>query len=223
MTFDSSSVFSALPQQITVFSNNRLDAAKQLDKPLTEVLQKPYMSQHLRDDEDVAMSPLILIDCHCYSARRIQSWLTVKSSNSMPPVALYNTRAGSRHESLLEWPCVRGFFYRNSGWHLLAHGLQLLLQGDYWVPRRLLHSFLERNRRNPLHQISTPRLLTERERQILAMLENGATNAAIAEAISLSEHTIKTHLYNVYRKIGVANRVEACNWARQNLKADLLD
>lgn len=117
---------------------------------------------------------------------------------------------------------MRGFFYRDTEQHLLIEGLRALLQGDYWVPRRLLHGYLERNRRNPLYQITTPRLLTDREREILAMLENGATNAAIAEAISLSEHTIKTHLYNVYRKIGVANRVEACNWARQNLKADLL-
>lgn len=221
MTFDSSAL-SSHPAAIAIFSNSQTDASKKFSGPLTEVLGQPYSSHHLNDDEDVALSPLVLIDCHCYSARRIQSWLTVKSADHLPPVGLYNARAGSRHESLLEWPCVRGFFYRNSERRLLVDGLRSLLEGDYWVPRRLLHAYLERNRRNPMYQITTPRLLTDRERQILAMLENGATNAAIAEAISLSEHTIKTHLYNVYRKIGVANRVEACNWARQNLKADLL-
>lgn len=221
MTFDSS-VFSTQPAPITIFSNNLTEALKKFTDPLAEIHDQSCTSRHLNDEENVALSPLVLIDCHCYSARRIQSWLTVKSADNLPPVGLYNARAGSRHESLLEWPCVRGFFYRNSDGPLLADGLRVLLQGDYWVPRRLLHAYLERNRRNPLYQITTPRLLTDRERQILAMLENGATNAAIAEAISLSEHTIKTHLYNVYRKIGVANRVEACNWARQNLKADLL-
>lgn len=223
MTFDSSTFLSTPQQQIAIFSNNHVDAARKFAVPLAEVLGQACMSRHLNDEEDVSLYPLILIDCHDYSARRIQSWLVVKSAGDLPPVALYNTRPGSRHENLLEWPCVRGFFYRHSDLELITDGLRQLLEGDYWVPRRLLHSYLERNRRNPKHQLKAPRLLTERERQILALLENGATNAAIAEAISLSEHTIKTHLYNVYRKIGVANRVEACNWARQNLKADLLE
>lgn len=222
MTLDSS-VFSADPQQIAIFSNNHVDAARKFAVPIAETLGQACISRHLNDEEDVALCPLILIDCHDYSARRIQSWLVVKSASSLPPVALYNARPDSRHENLLEWPCVKGFFYKHSSLELIADGLRQLLQGDYWLPRRLLHAYLERNRRDPKHQLKTPRLLTGRERQILAMLENGATNAAIAEAISLSEHTIKTHLYNVYRKIGVANRVEACNWARQNLKAELLD
>lgn len=223
MTFDSSTIFSSQQQQIAIFSSNQVDAAKKFAVPLAQILGQACASRHLSDEDDVSLAPLVLIDCHVYSARRIQSWLVVKSAGNVPPVALYNTRAGSRHENLLEWPCVRGFFYKNSDMSQFSDGLRLLLNGDYWVPRRLLHSYLERNRRNPKHQIKAPRLLTDRERQILALLENGATNAAIAEAISLSEHTIKTHLYNVYRKIGVANRVEACNWARQNLKADLLD
>jgi len=56
--------------------------------------------------------------------------------------------------------------------------------------------------------------LTKRERQILKLIKDGATNLDIAESLEVSEHTIKSHLYNVYKKIGVRNRLEASNWVR---------
>lgn len=80
-----SSVFAARPAAIAIFSNSQTDALKKFSAPLTEVSGQSCISHHLNDDEDVAQSPLVLVDCHCYSARRIQSWLTVKSSDYLPP------------------------------------------------------------------------------------------------------------------------------------------
>jgi DNA-binding CsgD family transcriptional regulator len=204
-------------QTIAVFTSDRGNAPEDFAEVLSRALDRPCISQHLGDDESIEHRPLILIDCSCYAPNRIQSWLTLKNQCTIPPVALYNTEPASLHESLLEWPCVRGFFYRNTQQAQIVDGLNLLLKGDFWVPRRLLHAYLERNRRAPKHAIKAPELLTRREREILALLENGATNAAMAKAIAVSEHTIKTHLYNIYKKIDVANRIEAINWSRQNI------
>lgn len=160
---------------------------------------------------------LLLIDCRSYTPSKIQNWLNSADKAHLPPVALFNTAHSSAHETLLEWPCVRGFFYRDTKSDQIVEGLRLILEGDFWVPRRLLHAYLERNRRPPTQSIKAATLLTKRERQILKMMENGATNAAMAESMSVSEHTVKTHLYNIYRKIDVGNRIEAINWSRQNL------
>lgn len=209
-------------QAIAVFSNDQGDAPRDFAGMLGESLNRACVTRHLNDDESVEYRSLLLIDCSCYAPNHIQSWLNLKNDDYIPPVALYNTRASSLHESLLEWPCVRGFFYRNTEQPQIIDGLKLLLAGDFWVPRRLLHGFLERNRRAPRHTIKTPDLLTRREREILTLLENGATNAAMAKAMSLSEHTVKTHLYNIYKKLDVANRVEAINWSRQNMLVQAL-
>lgn len=218
MTLQSSTVPSHL-QLIAVFSNDQGNAPETLADIVSKSLDRACVTRHLNDDENVEYRPLILIDCSCYSANRIQTWLTVMNNGRIPPVALYNTEPSSLHESLLEWPCVRGFFYRDMAHPRMVDGLRLLLKGDFWVPRRLLHAYLERNRRPPKHAIKAPELLTRREREILSLLEHGATNAAMARAMSVSEHTIKTHLYNIYKKIDVANRVEAINWSRQNIAA----
>jgi DNA-binding NarL/FixJ family response regulator len=55
--------------------------------------------------------------------------------------------------------------------------------------------------------------LTERERAILSAVASGMTTAAISRDLWVSEHTIKFHLTNIYRKLGVTNRAGAVRYA----------
>ena len=58
--------------------------------------------------------------------------------------------------------------------------------------------------------------LTGRERSILEAVATGMTTAAISRELWISEHTIKFHLTNIYRKLGVANRAGAIRHALQH-------
>jgi DNA-binding NarL/FixJ family response regulator len=51
--------------------------------------------------------------------------------------------------------------------------------------------------------------LSQREREVLALIANGATNRAIAAALFISEATVKTHLLHIYAKLGVQDRAGA--------------
>jgi DNA-binding NarL/FixJ family response regulator len=55
--------------------------------------------------------------------------------------------------------------------------------------------------------------LTGREIEILRLVAEGQTNARIAEQLWVTEQTVKFHLSNTYRKLGVANRTEAAHYA----------
>jgi two-component system, NarL family, response regulator DevR len=55
--------------------------------------------------------------------------------------------------------------------------------------------------------------LTERERNVLQLVARGLSNREIAKELWITEHTVKFHLANVYRKAGVANRANAIHWA----------
>jgi DNA-binding NarL/FixJ family response regulator len=52
-------------------------------------------------------------------------------------------------------------------------------------------------------------VLSEREHEVLRLLASGFTNREIAEQLFLSTDTIKTHLNNIYRKLGVSDRAHA--------------
>ena len=58
--------------------------------------------------------------------------------------------------------------------------------------------------------------LTKREAEILRLVSEGLTNAQLARMLWLSEQTVKFHLSNIYRKLGVANRTEASRWAQRH-------
>jgi NarL family two-component system response regulator LiaR len=58
--------------------------------------------------------------------------------------------------------------------------------------------------------------LTRRERSILAAVASGMTTAAISQDLWISEHTIKFHLTNIYRKLGVSNRAGAVRYALEH-------
>ena len=58
--------------------------------------------------------------------------------------------------------------------------------------------------------------LTEREAEILRFVASGATNAEIARQLWITQQTVKFHVSNVYRKLDVANRTEACHYAHVN-------
>ena len=57
--------------------------------------------------------------------------------------------------------------------------------------------------------------LTRREREILALVSEGHSNAELARMLWVTEQTVKFHLSNVYRKLGVSNRTEASRWAQR--------
>jgi NarL family two-component system response regulator LiaR len=67
--------------------------------------------------------------------------------------------------------------------------------------------------------ISPKSALTSRELEVLLALKNGLTSEEIARELCLSLSTVKTHLRNIYQKLGVRNRVEA---VREGIKRGLI-
>ncbi len=65
--------------------------------------------------------------------------------------------------------------------------------------------------------------LTQRELETLRLVSEGKSNAEVARALWVTEQTVKFHLSNVYRKIGVPNRTAAARWAQAHGLGTQLD
>ena len=65
-----------------------------------------------------------------------------------------------------------------------------------------------------------PEKLSKRQKQLLVMLDRGLSNRDIAEQLQISEHTVKVHLWRLFRRLNVKSRSQASHLART---AGLLD
>ncbi len=68
----------------------------------------------------------------------------------------------------------------------------------------------------PAQQNDVLHKLTRRELEILQLVSGGRSNREVAEILWVADQTVKFHLANVYRKLGVGNRFEAARWARES-------
>jgi len=59
-------------------------------------------------------------------------------------------------------------------------------------------------------------IISEREREVLALVAVGCANKEVARRLEISEKTVKAHLTRIFRRIGVYDRVQAGIWAREN-------
>ena len=69
---------------------------------------------------------------------------------------------------------------------------------------------------NPEH---TPRPLSRREKQIVALISQAKLNKEIAHELQLAEGTIKVYLVHLFRKVGVSNRTQLAVWAMKQEEA----
>jgi DNA-binding NarL/FixJ family response regulator len=58
--------------------------------------------------------------------------------------------------------------------------------------------------------------LSKRQTQLIAMLDKGMSNRDIATDLEISEHTVKVHLWRLFRRLGVKSRTQALHYARTN-------
>jgi DNA-binding NarL/FixJ family response regulator len=111
---------------------------------------------------------------------------------------------------------LKGVFYNNTPLSLLARGVQAILDGELWYSRKTLSQSLQRVR--PVKRRSEPLVdLTYREKQILEEIVSGETNQEIADHLNISVHTVKTHIYNMYKKLNVSNRLQVSHLASEYL------
>lgn len=95
-----------------------------------------------------------------------------------------------------------------------AAGLSLLRESAPFSPQELeqllpLHGLMQMAARQlPAPTVDRLAGLTPREREIALLLQNGACNKTLARELGLGLPTVKTHLINLFRKVGVSNRTE---------------
>jgi DNA-binding NarL/FixJ family response regulator len=132
-------------------------------------------------------------------------------------IALFNLSSGLGIEKQILQKGVHGFFYEHDTEEVFIKGISAIFDAELWIPRKIMAEYIMTKKKTNPFQKKQPVNLTPREIDILSLVASGATNSEIAEELFISPCTVKTHLYNIYRKINVPNRLQATLWAAENL------
>jgi DNA-binding CsgD family transcriptional regulator len=145
-----------------------------------------------------------------------QDLLDIPSVNLLPQVAV-DRLSGLGIEKTALRKGIRGFFYKQDPPELLLKGVSALFNEELWVSREIMTKAILENRDKDIITIKDQTTLTPREIEILSFIATGAKNEHIAEELFISPNTVKTHIYNIFKKINVPNRLQAALWAAKNL------
>ncbi|MEC8444513.1 MAG: response regulator transcription factor [Pseudomonadota bacterium] len=178
-----------------------------------------------RESWDIGDGPVMaLLDCDSAPMDRLlELFDPLHDRDAETILVLYN--APKRHplERLISWPLVRGLIYSGTGDQQVLNAIRRIRKGELWLPRELMAILVDRARERPKRIAGFTGVLTKREKQILRLTATGATNTEVAEALNVSQHTVKTHVYNLFKKIGASNRIQAVNWAKENMHELIAD
>jgi DNA-binding NarL/FixJ family response regulator len=106
-----------------------------------------------------------------------------------------------------------GFILKDVPTAELVRAVRVIADGDALLSPGVTRRLLDRvGRRLPASATTTPAAfaeLTDREREVFELLARGLSNAEIAEALTVGDATVKTHVSNVLMKLGLRDRVQA--------------
>lgn len=112
-----------------------------------------------------------------------------------------------------------GFLLKSAAPGTLAEAIRSLARGDGWldpaVTRMLIADFAGRTP-DALPSPAEVSRLTQREREILAIIASGLSNTEIADRLFLSEGTVKTHVGRIFAKLGLRDRAQAVAFAYES-------
>jgi DNA-binding NarL/FixJ family response regulator len=110
---------------------------------------------------------------------------------------------------------VHGVVLKEMPTHFLVECIRKVQRGEQWVEKRSVGNLLETLVRR---EVATRQLaldLTPRELDIVRLVTRGLRNRAIGEQLGIEEGTVKIHLHNIYKKLGIAGRLALTLYARE--------
>jgi DNA-binding NarL/FixJ family response regulator len=209
--------------KIQVMGANRL-----VNQSLVLMLEKAFdvcctaddeLSLEMFDDLGTGRPPILLIDCLSWDVDTIVDKI-VDPIRHLPvesTVVLFNADTNNGHIEKLDPTIVRGIFFHDDSKAVFLEGMDAVMKGRRWLVRDDEKRNMPLASKRSATSLSKSQMLSKREIEILDCIANGMSNADIADALDISPHTVKTHIYNIFKKIEVPNRLQAALWYTSNI------
>ncbi|MDP9075184.1 MAG: response regulator transcription factor [Actinomycetota bacterium] len=169
-----------------------------------------------RDGEEAvtmsaSLSPdVILMDLRMPRCDGIEATRLICAAGETQVIALTTVADDDSIMSVLE-AGARGYLTKDCGMTEIKRAIEVVHAGQSLLDPAVQDRLIRRARGAPT--ASGPDALTEREGQVLRLIAEGLDNREIAQRLFITEATVKTHINNVFSKIGARDRAQAVTYA----------
>ena len=114
---------------------------------------------------------------------------------------------------------AKGVVLKDSARNTLIEAIRTVCRGGFWIDPRMRRTVADEVAQSGSSGGSTRRGhtgLTDRELEIVRLVASGQKNKEVSAALTISERTVKTHLQNIFQKLGVRDRVALVMYALQH-------
>jgi len=189
------------------------------------MLEKQGHSVHLvgngREAVDAARLggfDVVLMDLQMPVMDGIEATRAISGGEDGPSVVVLTSFSDRRRITDALDSGAAGYLLKDSEPEELLAGIEAAAQGGSPLAPRVATTLVEERRSG-----GTPESISEREREVLALLGAGVANKQIAFRLGISPKTVKSHLSHIFRQIGVNDRLQAALWARRHGLVDDAD
>ena len=138
---------------------------------------------------------LICLDLKLPDAQGVSGIVELKQQFPAIPLVVISAAPAEEFEDLAIENGADAYIQKSAGATEIANVLRVFLSGD-------------------LEPVAPTQKLSKRQKQLLVMLDKGQSNRDIAEELQISEHTVKVHLWRLFRRLNVKSRSQASHLAR---------
>lgn len=109
-----------------------------------------------------------------------------------------------------------GYVLKDSDSETLIDAIKTVYEGNTYIQPNLAALLVRNYDNNKFNGENKIDSLTKREYEVISLIAEGLNNKEIAERLFISEKTVKNHVSNIFRKIGVSDRLQAAIFAYKN-------
>ena len=183
------------------------------DATVTEAESSATALDLLHADADV---DLMLVDVRMPDLDGLERLRAVKAEWPGTPVIMLSTYENAPYVKRALADGAAGYLLKEATPEDLSQAINVAMSGSGNVlSPRVIQNLFEDQESHGRNGSRNEYSLTQREHDILALLSEGRSNREIAQALFLSEKTVKAHLAAIFRKLGVTNRTQAAMMAVQ--------
>lgn len=172
-------------------------------RPAENIVELERLERFSASVKQHGQPKLICLDLKLPDTTGCSGVIAVKQIYPDVPIAVYSASPATD----MEEACIEAgadiYIEKSAGSSELAAALRGLLQAD-----------AEGDEPEPAP--TSPGKLSKRQAQLITMLDQGLSNRDIATQLDISEHTVKVHLWRLFRRLGVKSRTQALHHARSH-------